>query len=70
MTPLWALFDMFHKHGGILHSWSSFAITALIGDDERNCYDLLRKVSVNEPLKHKAPIESVGQIVTFQYISR
>jgi hypothetical protein len=30
VTPLEPTFLIFHKHGGILHSWSSFAITALI----------------------------------------
>ena len=29
VTPLGAVFSIFHKHGGILHSWSYFAITAL-----------------------------------------
>ena len=28
--PWSAVFYIFHKHGGILHSWISFAITALI----------------------------------------
>ena len=45
-------------------------IMTIIEDNDCNCYDLLRKVSVNEPLKHRDPIECVGQIVTFQYISR
>ena len=31
VTPLGAALYIFHKHGGILHSWSSFAITALTG---------------------------------------
>jgi hypothetical protein len=30
VTPLEPTFLIFPKHGGILHSWSSFAITALI----------------------------------------
>jgi hypothetical protein len=30
VTPLRAVFYIFHKHGGILHSWIDFAITALI----------------------------------------
>jgi hypothetical protein len=30
VTALGAVFYIFHKHGGILHSRSSFAITALI----------------------------------------
>ena len=30
VTPLGAVFYIFHEHGGVLHSWSSFAITALI----------------------------------------
>ena len=30
VTPLWALFYIFHKHGAILRSWIYFAITALI----------------------------------------
>jgi hypothetical protein len=30
VTALGAVFYIFHKHGGILHSWISFAITALI----------------------------------------
>ena len=30
VTPLEAVFYIFHKHGGILHSWSSFAITGVI----------------------------------------
>jgi hypothetical protein len=30
VTPLGAALYIFHKHGGILHSWISFAITALI----------------------------------------
>jgi hypothetical protein len=30
VTPLATVFLIFHKHGGILHSWISFAITVLI----------------------------------------
>ena len=56
--------------GGILQSWAWITIIVIIGDNDCNCYDLLRKVSVIEPLKHRPPIEWVGQIVTFQYISR
>ena len=30
VTPPGAGFSIFHKHGGILHSWSSFAITGVM----------------------------------------
>src|SRR4030095_7925540 len=40
VTALGAVFLIFHKHGGILHSWSSFAITALIAKEVRSTEEM------------------------------
>ena len=67
VTPLGAVFYIFHKHGGILHSWISFAITALIVTFSEPTFCALKPSSVRAA---KCIDQQLSILSLFSFVAR